>query len=310
MKFEQLARPLNDAMSGRFVLVNYLPTAAGAVCVLVLVWAGAPGTRLDFGAAWRTAGRVGVGEVFVLVLAVTVLSLLVQPLQLALVRLLEGTWPRWVATPFRWWQRKRRARLARAAEVSSEEAAEVQRAGEAAVALWQRFPRDAHLVRPTALGNVLTAMEDRAGRAYGLDAVVVWPRLYPVLGEQVRAVVADRRDSLDLAARLSVTLALTAVVSAVLVVRAGWWLLLPLGLLVAARLAYRGCVQAAVAYGEAVEAAFDLHRFDLYEALHLPLPADVEAEKQDNRRLSAFWRQGRPVRFEYRHKTPEDQGPE
>ncbi|MDX8142308.1 hypothetical protein SK854_09305 [Lentzea sp. BCCO 10_0061] len=309
MRFEQLARPLNDAMSGRFVLVNYLPTAAGAVCVLVLVWAGAPGPRLDFGAAWRTAGKIGVGEAFVLVLAVTLLSLLVQPLQLALVRLLEGAWPRFTAGPFRWWQRKRRARLARSAEVSSEEPAEVQRAGQAAVLLRQRFPHDEHLVRPTALGNVLTAMEDQAGRAYGLDAVVVWPRLYPVLGEQVRAVVADRRDSMDLAARLSVTLGLTAVVSAALLHRAGWWLLVALGLLVAARLAYRGCVQAALAYGEAVETAFDLHRFDLYRALHLPLPDDVEAEKQDNRRLSAFWRQGRPVRFEYRHESPEDQGP-
>ncbi|MGW6443149.1 hypothetical protein [Lentzea sp. NPDC055074] len=310
MRFEQLARPLNDAMSGRFVLVNYLPTAAGAICVLVLVWAGAPGPRLDFGTAWRTAGRIGVGEAFVLVLAVTLLSLLVQPLQLALVRLLEGGWPRFTAGPFRWWQRRRRGRLARAAQAGSEDPAEVQRAGQAAVLLRQRFPHAGHLVRPTALGNVLTAMEDHAGRAYGLDAVVVWPRLYPVLGDQVRAVVSDRRDSMDLAARLAVTLGLTAVVSAVLLHRTGWWLLLSLGLLLAARLAYRGCVQAALAYGEAVEAAFDLHRFDLYRALHLPLPADVEAEKEDNRRLSAFWRQGRPVKFEYQHDEEEAQGPE
>ncbi|MET9230278.1 hypothetical protein [Lentzea sp. NPDC003310] len=310
MRFEQLARPVSDGLSGRFVLVNYLPTAAGAVCVLVLVWAGAPGARLDFGAAWRTAGKVGVGEVFVLVLAVTLLSLLLQPLQLALVRMLEGAWPRFTAGPARWWQRRRRARHKSRAVASSEEPAEVQRAGEAAAVLRRRFPHDEHLVRPTALGNVLTAMEDQAGRPYGLDAVVVWPRLYPVLGEQVRAVVADRRDSLDLAARLSVTLGLTAVVAAALLHRAGWWLLLPLGLLLAARLAYRGAVQAALAYGEAVEAAFDLHRFDLYRALHLPLPADVETEKQDNRRLSAFWRQGRPVRFLYQHEKPEDQGPE
>ncbi|NKE62629.1 hypothetical protein FXN61_40250 [Lentzea sp. PSKA42] len=308
MKFEQLARPLNDAMSGRFALVNYLPTAAGAVCVLVLVWAGAPGRRLDFGAAWRTAGKLGIGEVFVLVLAVTLLSLLLQPLQLALVRLLEGSWPRWTgAGLFRWWQRRRRHRLVRTAEPSSEDLAEVQRAGQAATRLRQCFPHHEHLVRPTALGNVLTAMEDQAGRPYGLDAVVVWPRLYPLLGEQVRAVVADRRDSMDLAARLSVTLGLTAVVSAVLLYRAGWWLLLPVGLLLAARLAYRGCVQAALAYGEAVEAAFDLHRFDLYQALHLPLPDDIDAEKKDNLRLSAFWRQGRPVRFEYRHEFPSDE---
>ena len=47
-----------------------------------------------------------------------------------------------------------------------------------------------HLVRATGLGNALAAMEDSAGAAYGLDAVVAWPRLYPLLGDKVRAVVA------------------------------------------------------------------------------------------------------------------------
>jgi hypothetical protein len=35
-------------------------------------------------------------------------------------------------------------------------------------------------VTPPGLGNVLAAMEDGAGRTYGLDAVIVWPRLYPL----------------------------------------------------------------------------------------------------------------------------------
>ncbi len=49
------------------------------------------------------------------------------------------------------------------------------------------------LLRPTLPGNVLAAVESRAGEPYGLDAVVAWPRLYPLLGEGVKAVVDDRR---------------------------------------------------------------------------------------------------------------------
>ena len=52
--------------------------------------------------------------------------------------------------------------------------------------LRRRFPLPDHLVRPTALGNALSAMEDSAGRDYGLDAVIVWPRLYVVLGGRSR----------------------------------------------------------------------------------------------------------------------------
>ena len=40
-----------------------------------------------------------------------------------------------------------------------------------------------------------------------------------------------------------------------------------------------------------VEAAFDLHRFDLLTALHLPLPANLTGEVTANQELSQFLRQ-------------------
>lgn len=305
MTFDQLSRPLNESLSGRFFLVNYLPTVAGTVIVLVLVWSGAPTTHPDIGAAWRTAARLGVGEAVVLALGITLLAVVVQPLHLAMVRILEGDWPRWTGAPVsRWFQLRRRRRLARAASLPGETSdAEIQRAGRAASRLRQYFPAADHLVRPTTLGNVLTATQDAAGRAYGLDAAVVWPRLHPLLGDQLRAVVNDRRDVMDLATRLSVTTGATAAISAALLFPSGVWLLLSLVPLLLARLAYRGAVNAAVAYGEATAAAFDLHRFDLYKSLHLPLPVDAEAEMRTGKQLSAFWRQGRPAGFEYTHET-------
>jgi len=65
-----------------------------------------------------------------------------------------------------------------------------------------------------------------------------------------------------------------------------------------------GAVQAALAYGESVHSAFDLHRFDPLKALHLPLPANQEAEITLHTSLCNEWRQGLPFRPTYRHPEP------
>jgi hypothetical protein len=179
--------------------------------------------------------------------------------------------------------------------------AEEQRAGLAATRLRRRFPLPDHLVRPTGLGNALAAMEDDAGRGYGWDAVVAWPRLYPVLGDKVRALVADRRDAMDASARLSVTAAVTTVIAVALLAHAGWWMLLALVPATVAVLAYLGAVQAAVSYGGVVQVAFDLHRFDMLTALHLDLPADSTAERKIAEALCNHWRQGLPLDGSYLH---------
>jgi hypothetical protein len=171
----------------------------------------------------------------------------------------------------------------------------IQRAGLAGHQLRRRFPMPDHLLRPTALGNVLAAMEDSAGRAYGLDAVTAWPRLYPVLGEQSKSLVDDRRDALDSAVRMAVTMVVTTIVSLVLLLWSGWWVLLaliPLGVVV---LAYNGAVQAALGYAETVHVAFDLHRADLLIALRMELPTRQETEQILNEQWCDLWRQGIPL---------------
>ena len=71
---------------------------------------------------------------------------------------------------------------------------------EAAARRLRRYPPPAAIL-PTLLGNTLRAAEFRAGSRYGLDAVVLCPRLYPLLGDKVSATLNDLRDQLDLAAR-------------------------------------------------------------------------------------------------------------
>ncbi|WP_369035248.1 hypothetical protein [Streptomyces adonidis] len=58
-----------------------------------------------------------------------------------------------------------------------------------------------------------------------------------------------------------------------------------------------------LAYSECVRTAFDLHRFDMLTALHLPLPEGPEAERALNRELSFAWRQGTLTTSHYGHPT-------
>ncbi|KOX20625.1 hypothetical protein ADK67_29055 [Saccharothrix sp. NRRL B-16348] len=305
MTLAGLAKPAGDGFSPRFVVVSYLPSLAAAVFLLLLVWAGAPGP-LTWSRAWKTAAGLGAGEAIGLAVGLTLLAVAFMPLQLSVVRLLEGYWPRFL-TPLdrllRVVQRWRRGRLARRAELPDDAEptpAQVLAAGLAGTQLERRYPVEEN-VRATTLGNVLAAAEQRAGANYGWDAVVAWPRLYPVLTEQVRAVVDARRDSLDSTARLALTGVLTAVASACLLARSGWWCLLALVPLGLGWLAYVGAVRAAIAYGEAVVVAFDLGRFDLLTALHLHLPATRAAEHRLAEALCLQWRQGVQLPDDYDH---------
>jgi len=318
MKLGDAINPPTGLGAGRrFFLVGYLPLYAALLFVLLLFWAGArawvaaPEGGLSFGRAWRTAAELGVGEVVFLVLVVTLTAVLLNPFQTALVRLLEGYGPSWPGsgrarrrqlTRKKKWQDK--ATLPQGAPAALTEPV-VQEAGFAGSELRRRYPLPDHLVRPTALGNALAAADDGVGRAFGFDAVVAWPRLYPLLGEQTRAIVDDRRDAVDSAVRMAVTMALTTVVSAVLLLRCGGWRALAVIPLVLSWIAYRGAVQAALAYGDSLHAAFDLHRFALLTALGAKVPSDPADERVLAASWCDLWRQGVPLPPTFRYAVGE-----
>lgn len=308
MNLQGALKPPGELGSNRrFFLVGYIPIYAALLFLLLLAWAGArgwatpPPSGLSFANAWATAAALSVGEVVMLALVVTLIAVLIHPLQLALVRVLEGSWPRWLGTSLaRRLQVRRKRRWERAALLPQVDPAmlsaeQIQGAGKVGQELRRRFPLPDHLVRATSLGNALAAMEDSAGRPYGLDAVAAWPRLYPVLGADVRTLVDDQRDTLDGAARMAAVMMVTGVAAAALLARSGWWVMLMLIPLTVALLSYYGAVHAALAYGECVHVAFDLHRFDLLSAMHLELPTEQDAELTLNSELSDFWRQGVPI---------------
>ncbi|MEV0600363.1 hypothetical protein AB0I82_13845 [Streptomyces sp. NPDC050315] len=305
-----MATALLDVLRPPSRLVSLLPVVACVAFLLLILASGAPSAPPDAERAWRTLQDIGIGPIALLILGLIVVALLLDPLQLRLVRLLEGDWPSSLAGVSRRSikrQRTHRDRLVLSTLLGdSPGPRDVQRVGTAAAALRRRFARDDKPPRPTALGNALAAMEDRAGLQYGWDAVVAWPRLYPLLSPGVRSVVDGQRERLDTLARLSVCSTVTTVLASALLYASGWWILLAALPAAIARTAYIGTVHTAVAYGKAVEVAFDLHRFDLLRHLHLPFPRTLQEERVLSDQVCLVWRQGVDLACRYEHRDGAD----
>jgi hypothetical protein len=276
---------LTDDVGARFRLTILLPVALPVLVTTALVLGGAPAHAPSLERLLHREREAGLAGIVALAAVIVVLSIIVSAVQTALTRLLEGYWgDSRLARRFRDAAverlRNRRDALAGAKMVrtagrpaTEKELNQMQHALEH-LSGWPQRDR----VQPTRLGCALRAGEDRAGDRYGLDAVLLWPRLYAVVAAPLRSTLDAARDRMDLLVMTTWSSAISALIALALLARQGWWLLLPLFLIVVAWLSYRAAVTAAHAYGLQMQVAFDLHRFDLLAALHVPLPGDSQAE--------------------------------
>ena len=257
------------------------------VVAVAFALSGAPGRTPDAGRLWRELQNLKTWQVLPVVGLVLLLGVVVAPAQFAVVRLLEGYWgssraASWLAEMGVRHHQQRRGSLEDGKQLSVKDGREPSprdyaRVDHCAERLRSRYPAPDDLL-PTALGNALRAAERRAGDRYGLDAIVLWPRLYMVMASAPRQLIDSARDQIDMLVMLSMSLAVTSVVTLVYVASHGWWLVVPPLLLLLALCAYRGAVTSAVSYGVLVQVAYDLYRFDLLTALHIPLPSDSRVE--------------------------------
>lgn len=321
------------------ILIGILPSALLVLFIASLIWSGAPNVQPDLNLLVDKVNRLNGVEIALLVVSVITASLIFQPLQLALVRILEGYWQGslfgntlskvGVALHRRQRNKLENARIVknssrrqrnrfislirrnsqpepapiRAENGSKSTTEQTERANRAAWLLQRYYPVEDHL-QPTTLGNILRASEDAVADKYGLNAVVVWPRLYPLLSDKLVNILTDQRNQLDIAVRFCAVFLLAALVSALLLYQYGWWMLVPLICLLLAWASYRAAISAALVYGDTVQTAFDLHRFDLLTALHLQLPLDRDSEKSENEKLSTFLLEGGEWKFQYVHPPP------
>lgn len=184
--------------------------------------------------------------------------------------------------------------------------------------LYYSPPDPAHAM-PTGLGEILRAAEDAVRARYGLDPIVCWPRLYPLLPEALRADLGAARGSLGTALRVSLLGVVFSVGWGIWSLWIGDWLLAATTLagLLVAWLGYRAAVQAAVPYSDLIRAAFDLHRFELYKSLRWPLPKSPDQERPAapgesptcGQQLSQYlWRGSGADDIQFEHQSGGDQG--
>jgi hypothetical protein len=293
MSVPGLPGPSTQELGQRFNLVALLPSSALVLFVVLLVQSGAATGRpnLDRLAPSELVGEGKLlGNLVYLSIAIIAVGLILYPFQLSLTRLLEGYWggsrmARAVGGIGRERHWRRRDALEQAFQAGR------RRGVKAALAT---YPEENRLL-PTRLGNVLRAAEDTAGQRYNLDTIIIWPRLLPHVASPFAQALAGTRSQLDANVRLSATLILATVISAVMLATDGPWLLVPVATALLSWVAYQAAVQTALKYGQAIRVAFDLHRFDMLHGLHYPLPATLAQELMFNKQLVNFFDNEQPM---------------
>ena len=243
----------------------------------------------------RQGAGVQVAVLVTLLLAVAGSGVVVGELATPVLRLLEGYWPRW-ADPLRLRLARRLAKRAAAEAPAWQKAYErVQPPADPTaedLAVYTRLerrrrrrPSSPGYFLPTPIGNILRAAERRPFDKYGLDAVVLWPRLWPALPETLRSDLLAARANLDRATVAGVWGVLFCAFAPFT-----FWAI-PIGLGVAATAVVAVVPGRAQAFGELQEAAYDQYRTTLYAQLRWPLPANPHQERVEGLRLTSYlWR--------------------
>lgn len=286
-----------DAVAGKLA-ERWAASARAAVVFwvgagLAWVYAGSGWSRFSDVTDWLNEQDVAaqVTAVLAALVAVAASAVVVQRLTTPVLRQLEGYWPRWL----RGLTDRRRNRILRLRAAESETWQRLQRQldeGELTASQRVDLARLEHRrhrrpvrdveVLPTRIGNILRAAESRPRHRYGLEAIMVWPRLWLVLPELARRELGTARSSLD----SSVAAAIWGVLFAAFTPLA-WWAA-PVGIAVTIAAVACWVPARAEVFADLLEAAYDLYRTDLYRQLRWPLPNSPADEHQTGAEVTAY----------------------
>lgn len=143
--------------------------------------------------------------------------------------------------------------------------------------LSEDYPDSKSLILPTHLGNVIRSFEYYSSREYGIDSIVMWPRMVAIIPKEYAVVMDDAKTTFDFmlnCSLLSFVLALSMLLTGMFYPHqlAGWdqvryWIL---EIVVFASLSYffyRLSINRVGAWGNFVKGTFDLFRSDLLKKL-------------------------------------------
>lgn len=302
---------LTDRLGTRFLVVSVMPTAVLAGYVFLLVASGAPARRPSLDRAIAALHGLTWPEIVLIAVGLLALSVATHPLQTPLIQLVEGYWARLpMGQALATRATRRLAKDLRTARETLQFASE--QSTPRALADLQRhldwLPVDEQELVPTSLGNTLRVGEIRAGSRYGLQPDVALARLTPLLDPVSLAELNDRRSQLDATVRLCVVFGLATAFGVGVLVWHGTWLYLPVLTYLLCWASYTAAVAAARGFCTSLAAAIDLSHLKLFDALQLPRPTDLAAERKQNKVLDDLFRgvEFEPSRLRYLRRTADD----
>jgi hypothetical protein len=270
--FPTVVSTVTGVLDRRFLRNSFaLSLALIVLCAVVaLAGAGKLGAATAAWKTWQASTQLLVSVGFIA--AVWVVAAVVQSQTRTITQAFEGYWGGPLSGLRRYGERRHSKRLAKLRSLGQ--------VGE----IYARYPLSRKQVMATRLGNILRAAERYPHDRYGADAVLVWPRLYPLLPDNVIASLGQAREAMEFLLVLSAFAAAFGVLSVIyLLVMLGpvWLLLLCLfGSAAVAAMAYRSSLGAALLYAEVLRSTFDLYRLNVFGFVQLPMPTDAAAERE------------------------------
>lgn len=296
---------LLSSISGQFgkavILGSLFPVLILSILNVLLVAPLLPATTV----IQTTLKNVALGEekwvAVTLVFLVLVLTGLLYNLNIPIIRLYEG-YP-WQSSWIGWlfiWPKKKAFAAARDVRLSlrylrrqDPENPQMASLEEPQTALGRYLnaglPDREDLILPTRLGNVIRCFERYPWVAYGMEAIVLWPRLIAKINPSFSSTIDDAKTSFDFMLNCSFLSAVTA--AGIVTIGLAYpvpltaastvpWVWRALVFAMLAFVFYRFSIGRAAAWGMQVRAAFDLYREDLLKALgYQQQPQTVFEEK-------------------------------
>jgi hypothetical protein len=166
----------------------------------------------------------------------------------------------------------------------------------------QTLPRRAEMVLPTSLGNAFAVLEEYSYERYGMDAMIFWPRLRPLVEEPFETQLVNTKVVLDMVLNVALLAGIFGVECLVLALLHHVWLPIVAGVIAITigYAAYQGGVQAVLSLQGLVAQCFDFYRKPLLKKFDLIPPDDLEAEQAIWLQLGQFLRRGEG--FYYPHQ--------
>lgn len=165
----------------------------------------------------------------------------------------------------------------------------------------QRLPRRVAKVKPTALGNAFAVIEEYSYERYGMDSVLYWPRLRPLVDESYATTLVNTKMILDLLLHSSLLALLFGLESVIIGFVSGpidWTLVgLGLGAWFLSFLCYQGAVSTVYSLGSTIAVCFDYFRDRILKQYNLSRPEKIEKEQAIWLQLGQFLRRGEGFYF-------------